>query len=143
MDTEKEMSAEPQNESGELTLETIEVVGETDNQDIVPGKRLLRRMKQQQQVPGIKQLQKKKEAGIEEGIKKLTEFAGAHKLTDFWNYVKELNKTINTTLSLSKEFKLSIRERIGAICEEVKVKQDEHKEKTTIDSAILRQTNQL
>ena len=79
-----------------------------------------------------------KQKAIEQHFITLAEFAKENKFADFWNFVKEVNRIINTTLSLSKEFRISIREQIGNLCEEVKLKQTEHKEKSAIESAILR-----
>lgn len=81
-----------------------------------------------------------KEQLIKGLIVTLQDFAGKKKFSDFWIYVKEINQVINTTLSLSKEFRAAIREQIGQICEDVKEKQAEFKEKMAINSAIKRHT---
>ena len=83
---------------------------------------------------------KEKESIIEGHILNLKEIAEKKQFGDFWAQVKEVNHLINTTLSLSKEFKNAIREQLGLICEDVKEKQGEHKEKMAISSAITRHT---
>jgi hypothetical protein len=56
--------------------------------------------------------------------------------SDFWFYVRELNKMIFTVRGVAKADRLKFKERIGEICDEAKKLQDEWKSKISKTSLL-------
>ncbi len=73
---------------------------------------------------------------VNEKIDKLIALRDEQNFTDFWFYVKELNKMIFTLRGLQKEERVKFKERLGELCEEVKRNQDELKVKVARTSQI-------
>ena len=60
-------------------------------------------------------------------LDKLIELKNENNFTDFWFYVKELNKMIFTLKGITKEDRHKFKDRIGELCDETKKLQDEIK----------------
>jgi len=64
-------------------------------------------------------------------IEKLITYKDEKNFSDFWFYVRELNKMVFTMRGLQKEERHKFKERIGELCDETKKLQEEYKTKVS------------
>ncbi len=69
-------------------------------------------------------------------VEKLIGLKDEKNFTDFWFYVRELNKMVFTLKGIAREERLKFKERIGELCDETKKLQDEWKEKISKTSSL-------
>ncbi|MEO5673683.1 MAG: hypothetical protein ABIQ74_03475 [Chitinophagales bacterium] len=73
---------------------------------------------------------------IRQQIDNLMRLRDEHNFTDFWFYVKELNKTIFTLRGIPKEDRIKFKDRIGELCNDTRILQEEQKTKITKTSHL-------
>ncbi len=76
---------------------------------------------------------------VEEMISRLLKMQAEHNFRDFWFYVKELNNFIFSSLRIKKEKKAELKERIGVLCDAVKMQQEGLRENLKKSSAQKRE----
>jgi len=75
-------------------------------------------------------------AFVNSQIEKLIGLKDEKNFSDFWFYVRELNKMIFTLRGLQKEERSKFKERIGELCDETKKSQEEYKSKISKTSSV-------
>ncbi len=92
----------------------------------------------QQEIPGEEKPAGEKDNAtfIRENIEKLIRLKDEHNFTDFWFYVKVMNKSIYELRGIPREDRQKFKEHLGELCDETKKIQDDLKAKVAKTSHL-------
>lgn len=92
--------------------------------------------KESEEAPSVPEVKDDNVSYLRTQIDKLIRLRDEKNFTDFWFYVRELNKMVFTIKGVAREERHKFKDRIGELCEETKKLHDEWKERVSKTSSL-------